>query len=99
MATWYRVVTSSPALAALLHYLFSMKTLLDLISSRYGVNGLSCDALVVEWAATVLAETVGTEKAAKAWKRLNASRAKAGRYTSIPKWGTAFWGPYFGTAS
>ena len=70
-------------------------TIETVIQTRYGVSPIEADAVVVEWAASHLAETVGVEKAAKAWRKMNAKREKMGRYTSIPQWGTPFWTAYF----
>ena len=70
-------------------------TIETVIQTRYGVSPIEADAVVVEWAATRLAGTVALEKAAKAWRKMNAKREKMGRYTSIPQWGTPFWTAYF----
>jgi hypothetical protein len=59
----------------------------NLISSRYGANALSCDAIVIEWAAGKLAES-DVNFAAKEWRRINSRREKLGRYTTIPQYGS-----------
>lgn len=65
------------------------------ITTRYGVNALDCDALTVEWAAEHLARVSGdVSGVAKAWRRLNARRHKAGRHTTIPAWGTALFAAF-----
>ena len=55
----------------------------------YGVNALTCEAHVIEWAAERVAAVVGADKAAAQWKRLSARRNRMGRYTTIPQYGTA----------
>lgn len=72
------------------------KALATLITSRYGVAALECDDIVVGWAAAVLAETAGNMEAAKQWKKLNAQRERAGRYTSIPEYASPMYRAYFG---
>ncbi len=71
------------------------KVLENTVSSVYGVNALTCDAITIEWAAGKVAETHGVEKAAKEWKRVNARRYRLGLYTTIPQWGTALYAAYF----
>ncbi len=70
-------------------------TLSSTIENTYGVSEIEADAVVVEWAATKLADKVGVDAAAKAWKRLNAKRTRMGRHTTIPQWGTPFFAAYF----
>jgi predicted Ser/Thr protein kinase len=67
------------------------KALENLVSSRYGVNALNCDANVIEWAAGKLAETLGADVAACEWRRVNRRREKLGLYTTIPQFGSAMW--------
>lgn len=76
----------------------TVRAIENLIASRYDANALMCDAIVVEWAAGILAESIGDEAAAKEWKRLNARREKMGRYTTIPVWASPMFNPYFGRA-
>lgn len=66
-----------------------------LIASRYGVDALTCEALVIEWAAEVLAKTEPVAKVAREWKKLNRRREKMGRYTNIPPYGSALRAAYF----
>lgn len=66
-----------------------------LVATRYGVDALSCDALVVEWAAGVMAETDGALAAGRAWRKLNARRTRLGRYTATPRWGSPLYAAYF----
>ena len=65
-----------------------MNALVTLIADRYDVNALSCDAIVIGWAADILAESAGHAAAAKAWRALNRKRERLGRYTTIPQYGT-----------
>lgn len=67
----------------------------NLIESRYGANALTCEPLVVEWAAEHLAKSIGKDKAAGEWKRLNARREALGKYTTIPSYTSALFAPYF----
>lgn len=67
----------------------------NLVAERYGVNALNCSALTIEWAAGILAETVGAEDAGKEWKRVNRRRENLGVYTTIPQWGTPLYRAYF----
>lgn len=71
------------------------QTIVTVLTSVYGVSEIEADAITVEWAAARLAETVGADKAAKAWKRLNAKRYRLGRHTTIPAWGTPLHAAYF----
>jgi hypothetical protein len=73
----------------------SKATIGTVITQRYGISEDAADAMVVEWAAEHLATLIGVDAAAKAWKRLNAKRHRAGRYTSIPAWGSPMWNAYF----
>jgi hypothetical protein len=73
------------------------KRLISLISERYEVDALTCDAIFVEWGVLHMAATEGNDIAAKAWKRLNARRARLGKYTSIPTWNSPLCAAYFGT--
>lgn len=66
----------------------------NLIATRYGANALSCDAIVIEWAAGKLAES-DVDAAGREWRRVNGRRARLGRYTTIPQWGTPLWTAYF----
>ena len=70
-------------------------TVETVLQTRYGVSLLNADATTVEWAATHLAETVGVNVAAKAWRKANAKRARFGVYTAIPQWGTPMFAAYF----
>lgn len=67
----------------------------SIITSRYGVTLEQADATVVEWAVGHLAAEIGTEMAAKAWRKLNAKIHKTGRYTRIPSYGSAMFAAYF----
>lgn len=67
----------------------------NLIADRYDANALNCSALVVEWAAGVMAETDGAAAAGKEWRRVNRRREKLGVYTTIPQWGTPLYQAYF----
>ncbi len=74
----------------------SSKTTIDtIISSYYGADPLSCDALTVEWAAARLADVAGETVGAKSWKRLNARRSKLGKYTTIPRYKSRLWDAYW----
>lgn len=64
---------------------------------RYGVNALTCDAIVIEWSADFLAEQVGLVQAMAEWKRINRKRERRGVYTTIPRYfGSPQWKAYFG---
>lgn len=64
---------------------------------RYGVNALTADAIVIEWAAEHMAKTTGYEAAARAWRRINSRRERMGKYTTIPQWGSKMFAAFLAT--
>jgi hypothetical protein len=69
-----------------------MKTTMEMVvQGRYGVGVLECDAIVIEWAAEHMAQSVGCDLAVKEWRRINRKRERMGQYTTIPKWGSLLW--------
>ena len=59
-------------------------TLETVIQSRYGVSLISCDSIVVEWAAHHLATLTDVFVAGQAWRKAESKRNKLGKYTAIP---------------
>lgn len=70
-----------------------------LIAERYDVDPVTCPALTVEWAAEILADSIGELSAVLQWRRLNACREKAGRYSAGPAYGGKLWSVYYATSS
>lgn len=62
---------------------------------RYDADALTCEAFVVEWAATHLATSAGVVHAAREWRRVNGRRERLGRVTTIPAYGSALYVSYF----
>lgn len=65
------------------------------IRTRYDVDPLDCDALTVEWAASLVALTYTPELAARQWRTLNRARERLGRCTTIPTWSSPLFRAYF----
>lgn len=65
------------------------------VVDRYDADALSCEAFVIEWAATHLAACSGPMHAGREWRRINARRERLGRYTTVPAYGSPLYVSYF----
>lgn len=66
----------------------------NVLATRYDANPLTCEAIVIEWAAEHMADTEGEDRAIAEWMRTNARRQKAGKYTDIPRYGSKLWAAF-----
>ena len=61
--------------------------LATITETRYGVNALQCDAIVIEWACDHMLKTESPATVKAALRALNSKRAKLGKYNYSPRFG------------
>lgn len=71
------------------------QTIETVIETRYAANAMTCDPIVVDWAASHLATLTSAEHAGREWKRINRKIEKTGRPTSWPRYEHPLFAAYF----